>query len=635
MADLGSTASNAKDKFNDIKDIVKDLNERLGRTAEEVERFNSALDTGVNLSNSMQKLSEKNLADYRSISDLERDSLKAKQKALIAQRNSNKLRSEAKKLQEEAAKASGKEKGRLEQMARRAKQAANQSEKLAEGFKGAALQLDVMAKLLEIGTATLDAMFTGLMKADEEAAKLAKDVNLTKSEANGLRQEFAAVALNSGELAINTSRLIEAFSELNTQLGTAQNFSMATVGTFSKLTKLVGVSAESAGNLAFAAERSGTNFREVEENILGTSHELQRGAGIALNMQNVLEATGKVTGQLRAQLGANPKLIAEAVTKAKLLGAEINDIVGASKQLLDFESSIEAELEAELLTGKQLNLERARAAALAGDQATVAEELAKNMGTFTDFTKMNTLQQDALAKSMGMSTDAISDMLFKQETMNMNAEQLRAVGKGELADRLEQVSAQEKLNLAQEKFQVLLGDVAAAALPIVDAFAAAFDFIGRTKAVLVPLVGVMTALATAAGMFAAKAALGAAKSIIDAAAKTFGSFAGIPFGLGIPLGIGAVASLYSLMRSAPDVPKMAQGGIIKPKPGGTLATIGEAGQPEAVIPLNKAKQMGFGGGGSAQPIIIQNNWDAFSASNGNGRRGIGGTQEMQASPTFA
>jgi hypothetical protein len=81
---------------------------------------------------------------------------------------------------------------------------------------------------------------------------------------------------------------------------------------------------------------------------------------------------------------------------------------------------------------------------------------------------------------------------------------------------------------------------------------------------------------------------------------------------------------------------MAQGGIVKPKAGGTLARIGEAGQPEAVIPLNKARQMGFGGGGGApQPIIINNTFDAFAASNGNGRKGLGGAQEMQASPTFA
>ena len=38
---------------------------------------------------------------------------------------------------------------------------------------------------------------------------------------------------------------------------------------------------------------------------------------------------------------------------------------------------------------------------------------------------------------------------------------------------------------------------------------------------------------------------------------------------------------------------------------------------------------------SAQPVVIQNNWDAFAASNGNGRKGLGGTQSLQASPTFA
>ena len=44
---------------------------------------------------------------------------------------------------------------------------------------------------------------------------------------------------------------------------------------------------------------------------------------------------------------------------------------------------------------------------------------------------------------------------------------------------------------------------------------------------------------------------------------------------------------------------------------------------------------GRSGGGRAQPIVIKNTFDAFAASNGNGRRGLGGTQEMQASPTFA
>jgi hypothetical protein len=35
------------------------------------------------------------------------------------------------------------------------------------------------------------------------------------------------------------------------------------------------------------------------------------------------------------------------------------------------------------------------------------------------------------------------------------------------------------------------------------------------------------------------------------------------------------------------IPKLALGGIVMPQPGGVLANIAEAGQAEAVIPLNK------------------------------------------------
>tara|TARA_R100001443_G_scaffold20068_1_gene31960 strand:- start:19273 stop:21603 length:2331 start_codon:yes stop_codon:yes gene_type:complete len=49
------------------------------------------------------------------------------------------------------------------------------------------------------------------------------------------------------------------------------------------------------------------------------------------------------------------------------------------------------------------------------------------------------------------------------------------------------------------------------------------------------------------------------------------------------------------------VPAAAAGGIVR-RP--TLAMVGEGGEPEAIVPLSKAEQMGFGGGG--QPMVIQN-----------------------------
>ena len=41
--------------------------------------------------------------------------------------------------------------------------------------------------------------------------------------------------------------------------------------------------------------------------------------------------------------------------------------------------------------------------------------------------------------------------------------------------------------------------------------------------------------------------------------------------------------------------ELAEGGVVLPRPGGTQAIIGEAGQAEAVIPLDKFGGGGFGG----------------------------------------
>lgn len=48
---------------------------------------------------------------------------------------------------------------------------------------------------------------------------------------------------------------------------------------------------------------------------------------------------------------------------------------------------------------------------------------------------------------------------------------------------------------------------------------------------------------------------------------------------------------------------LAEGGIVLPRPGGTQATIGEAGQAEAVIPLDRMSEFGMGGGGANVTIV--------------------------------
>ena len=52
------------------------------------------------------------------------------------------------------------------------------------------------------------------------------------------------------------------------------------------------------------------------------------------------------------------------------------------------------------------------------------------------------------------------------------------------------------------------------------------------------------------------------------------------------------------------VPNAAQGGVVPPRVGGTLVRVAEAGEPEALVPLSRAPQFGFGGNGNGPAINV-------------------------------
>ena len=363
------------------------------------------------------------------------------------------------------------------------KEAAKLAGTAGEGMSPISKQLKVAGKM--IGTmgkslakalgpiAIIAELVKGMMQADEQTKELGRSMVMTKNESRKFSANISAAARSNYQMGITGTKVLENITKVNKQFGFINEFSGETLVSMTKLTYTLKIGAEEAGNLAAAAEATGVNFEDNYKNILAASYELQQQAGTQVDLRAVLEETGKVTGQIRANFGGNTVEIAKAVTNARLLGTEMGIIAAAGKQLLDFESSISKELEAELLIGRDINLERARAAALTGDQVALQNELAREMGSFEDFTKMNVIQQEALAGAMGMSADQIADMLFNQETMNKSAKELRALGKDELANRLEQKSAQDKMNAAMAELKQVFVDLGTALSPILNVLSVA------------------------------------------------------------------------------------------------------------------------------------------------------------------
>jgi hypothetical protein len=291
------------------------------------------------------------------------------------------------------------------------------------------------------------------LKADVQITKLAKSFTQTKTEAAATRDNIAGVARASGDSFITTEKLVESTMKLSQQLGIAQQFSGDLTKEFTTLTGKIGLSEESAGGLAKLTVATGKSARAVTTEALGTAQALQSQAGIQLDNKQILEEVGKVSGQLLANFQGNPAAIAAAVTQTKLLGTTLEQTKKQSESLLDFQSSIENELKAEVITGQQLNLERARALALSGDQAGVAKELANQNMNFNKFSQMNVLAQKDFAQALGLSADQLSDQLLKQQYIGKSRKEVAALAGEEVAQRLEALTAQDKFNNAVEKLQ--------------------------------------------------------------------------------------------------------------------------------------------------------------------------------------
>jgi hypothetical protein len=252
---------------------------------------------------------------------------------------------------------------------------------------------------------------------DSSSGVLAKNFGTSYDEAAKLNSELTQTAASSENIYATTKNLQEAYSDINNAFGTFARLNDKTLLTYTELTKQIGLSKEASLSLFKSSLLTTKPLEKTTKEFMGQAKLMSVQKGLALNQKQLQESISKISSATTLSLKANPKALAEAVVNAKALGVEMDQVEKIANSLLQFESSIENEMAAELLTGKQINLERARLASLNGDIATVAEEIAKQVGTAAQFGKMNVLQQEALAKGVGMEREELAKSLIEREAM--------------------------------------------------------------------------------------------------------------------------------------------------------------------------------------------------------------------------
>tara|TARA_R110001632_G_scaffold90220_1_gene193964 strand:- start:775 stop:3186 length:2412 start_codon:yes stop_codon:yes gene_type:complete len=355
----------------------------------------------------------------------------------------------------------------------------------------------------------LISLVAAIVEADKAASKMAKSMNMSYSDALQMRSELTNAAAASGNIFVNTKGMQESLMAVNSTLGTNVMLSGEMLTQMTEMREMAGFTNEELQGIAAISLTTGASMNDVTGEFMAQAKLSSIQNGVLLNEKTLLKGIKDVTAATTLSLGQDAGLIGKTIATAKSLGMEMSKIEGIADSLLNFESSIGAEMEAELLTGKSLNLEKAREFALNNDIAGVAREIAKQTGSAADFGKMNRIQQEALAKAVGMNREELASSLFLREQLKGLTGDAAKQAEADFQRRVdilgvagaqreleqkgvdglrEQVGMADKLGAVMSKLEEIFVVVGQALMPIFDIFVSIFDIVGPIMKLLNPFI---------------------------------------------------------------------------------------------------------------------------------------------------
>ncbi len=325
----------------------------------------------------------------------------------------------------------------------------------AEAFKDAGAALGSMISMapklmaglgLGLLTGAVNFLLGAFNAVDQEVSEIGKEFGYSRKEASALRDTSIDIAGEMGMVGINSKEVVKNIGmvsdmmgglDIGAQLASGNPAAKQLVKDATLLTEKFQMSKEEVESMHTLSSITGKSMGELA----GTAAKM--GGGLMTSKQ-AMKALAGVPKEVAVAFKGIPAQLAAAAQKAKLLGHDLKKVQDIGDGMLDIEQSLEKEMEARVLTGKNLQLDKARELALNGDIAGLQDELLKQAGGLEDFTKMNRIQQKAMADAMGMSVEEMTTMLT-------NADKLQKLGVSQKTmDDLHAKSAEELRNMSKE-----------------------------------------------------------------------------------------------------------------------------------------------------------------------------------------
>ncbi len=281
------------------------------------------------------------------------------------------------------------------------------------------------------------AIFTGLTKILQFGAK----------ETLAIQQGIGGTLGDSASLATNFNMNVGLVGQLGTRLtGVTKNIrdsaiqSALAADNLDMMNNLAVATSDAA--LAMQVGLDPSNIAQLAQTMSEVTDASREGASAqlvtvqALAMQNkvapakVFESMSQNATTLAAMTDGSADSMGRLAVLAAKAGVELSQLESIADSLLNIETSIAAEFEAEVLLGRQLNLDAARRFALNNDNEGLIREIQKNLQG-TSFGELNRLQRQSLAAALGTDVASLGRIIARSgsgEVVDVAEQQLKTTG---------------------------------------------------------------------------------------------------------------------------------------------------------------------------------------------------------------
>lgn len=351
---------------------------------------------------------------------------------------------------------------------------------------------------------------------DKHTTEIANNLNISKHAAHDLEHEMVKNGVSIEKVVHYSEILGKQFGEYGAIIAND------VIPRMKQMQMNLQLSDEEMGNIAEAAMLVGSSLRgttteasDFETTALNVTKQFYEQRGIQLNNAELqdeyrknLQAIGNIEKRNLALYGKSGQALINQVMTVRKLGLSFDQVTKIMDATLDIEQSVGNEMEANVLLGKNLNLNAVRYASLYGSVEDVARETVKsledqniNLDTFNDMTGF---QKKQLEKVYGLSADELQNMMLKnkiQDQTLLTAIKERKITADELVaqssltkEQAQQLITQEsKASMAEvyEDIQAQLSSTIKANLPGIQSLIKVLADFGQ-RAASVGLLGAIT-----------------------------------------------------------------------------------------------------------------------------------------------